>query len=143
MSVIDSLHSYFKTFPGFLARRLDIDCLDKDPDSYSLDCEPTERVIKRYMDGGSVRRQLFTISSRVCYGPDLTQQQENVHFFETLEDWLLSQERSGVLPDLGMKRRARSLEVISSAYPIEANDGEGGTTARYQIQMELIYLQEV
>jgi hypothetical protein len=143
MTVIDALHTSFKTCPAFAGKRLDIDCLQSKPDYYSLDSIPGERIVKRYLDGGTVRRQLCTISSRADFGPDLAQQRENLEVFETLEGWLDAQETLGRLPDLGPKRRARSLRVTSTAYPMEAEEAQGGGTARYQIQMELIYLQEV
>ncbi len=143
MTVMEALHSYFKTAPVFANQRLDIDCLQSDPDKFSLDCVPGERIVKRYLDGGTVRRQLFTVSSRADFGPDINQQKENLQVFETLETWLDAQDALGILPPLGEKRRARSLRVLSTAYPIEVDEGSVGGLARYQIQMELIYLQEV
>lgn len=140
---MEALHSYFKTAPVFANQRLDIDCLQSDPDKFSLDSVPSERIVKRYLDGGTVRRQLFTVSSRADFGPDLNQQKENLQVFETLETWLDSQDALCILPPLGEKRRARSLRVLSTAYPIEVDEGSVGGLARYQIQMELIYLQEV
>lgn len=143
MTIIEHLRQYFLTCPVFEGKRLNIDCLTSDPGSYSIDSVPTERIQKRYMDGSTVRRQLFTISSRAYYGPDLHQQRENIGLFEALESWLDEQDALGLLPPLGSKRRARSLNVLSSAYPIDVEDGDQGSTARYQIQFELIYLQEV
>ena len=143
MTIIEQLRQYFLTCPVFEGKRLNIDCLTSDPGSYSIDSVPTERIQKRYMDGSTVRRQLFTISSRAYYGPDLNQQRENIGLFEALESWLDEKDALGQLPPLGNKRRARSLNVLSSAYPIDVEDGDQGSTARYQIQFELIYLQEV
>ena len=97
--------------------------------------------MKRYIDGTAVKRHLFVISSRCFYGSDLQQQEDNIAFFEALTDWLEAQENTGVLPDLGEKKKARKITVLSSAYPLIVDDG--GQTARYQIQLELIYLQEV
>lgn len=141
MTVIDSLHAWLKTCPLFESERLDIDCLQSKPDSYSLDAVPCERIVTRYIDGGSVRRQLFTVSSREIFGPNLTQQSENLQLFEDLESWLNEQAERGMLPNLGEGRRARSLTVRSSGYPVDVDEGQGGGTARYQIQLELIYLQ--
>ena len=143
MNVIEHLRQYFLTCPSFDGKRLNIDCLASDPESYSIDSVPTERILKRYMDGATVRRQLFTISSRAYFGPDLKQQRENIELFADLEDWLDAQDALGLLPSLGTKRRARSVNVLSSAYPIEVDDGDQGSTARYQMQLDLIYLQEV
>lgn len=141
MTVIDSLYDWLKTCSLFEEKRLDIDCLQSDSNHYSLDAVPCERIVKRYLDGSSVRRQLFTISSRAPFGPDITTQSENLQFFDDLESWLEEQAERGLLPDLGENRRARSLTVLSSSYPVEADEGQGGGTARYQIQLELIYLQ--
>ena len=143
MNIIEALRQYFLTSPVFTGQRLDIDCLASDPESYSIDSVPSERIVQRYCDGSTVRRQLFTISSRAAYGPDLTQQRGNIDLFEGLEEWLDQQDALGLLPPLGDGRRARSVKVLSSAYPIEVEDGDQGSTARYQIQLEFIYLQEV
>lgn len=141
MTVMEHLRKYFMTFPGLAGERLDIDCLRSQPDSYSIDSVPTQSVTQRYLDGSTVRCCLFTISGRMQYGPDLQHQRENLEFFSALECWLSEQEMFLRLPDLGEGRTARSLEVTSSAYPCIVDEDEG--TARYQIQLRLIYLQEV
>ncbi len=143
MNIIEALRQWLSESPVFNAQRLDIDCLASDPESYSIDSVPSERIVKRYCDGTTVRRQLFTVSSRAPYGSDLNQQRENIELFEELETWLDDQEGLGILPPLGEYRRARSVKVLSSAYPIEVDDGDQASVARYQIQLELIYLQEV
>lgn len=141
MTVIECLRQYFMTFPGLAGERLDIDCLRSQPDSYSIDNIPCQSVLKRYINGASVRCCLFTISGRMQYGADLQNQRENIAFFEDMESWLSQQEMFLRLPDLGEGRTARSLEVTSSAYPCIVDEDEG--TARYQMQLRLIYLQEV
>ena len=141
MTVTKSLQQYFLTFPALTGKRLNIDCLAPDEGAFSIDSIPTETVMNRYIDGTSVKRHLFVISSRCFYSSDLAQQEENIAFFEALADWLESQEALGILPNLGAKKKARKITVLSSAYPLIVDDG--GQTARYQIQLELIYLQEV
>ena len=141
MTVTKSLQQYFLTFPGLSGKRLNIDCLTAKTDSYSIDSVPSETVMKRYIDGTAVKRHLFVISSRCFYSSDQQQQEENIAFFDALSEWLEEQEILGLLPDLGEKKTARKITVLSSAYPLIVDDG--GETARYQIQLELIYLQEV
>lgn len=141
MTITKHLQEYFLTFPGLAGKRLDIDCLAPNDGAYSLDSIPTETIVKRYIDGSAVKRHLFVISSRCFYSNDLQQQEENLAFFEDLSDWLFREEALGHVPNLGEKRTARKISVLSSAYPISVDDG--GETARYQIQLELIYLQEV
>lgn len=141
MTVIEYLRKYFMNFPRLQGERLDIDCLRSQEGSYSIDSEPGESVSQRYLDGSAVRRFLFTISGRMYYGSDIANQAENLAFFEELEAWLSQRELLLDLPDLGEKRTARSLEVLSSAYPIVVDEEKG--SARYQIQMRLTYFQEV
>lgn len=140
MTVIEHLRQYFMAFPLLAEERLDIDCLRSEPDSYSIDSEPGD-IAQRYLDGSTVRRFPFTISSRMYFGTDVQTQADNLAFFEALEAWLTQQTLVGRLPELGEKRTARSLEVLSSAHPFIVDDDAG--VARYQIQMRLTYLQEV
>ena len=141
MTVIDCLLNFFLSFPRLQGDRLDIDCLRSQEGSYSIDSEPGESVSQRYLDGSTVRRFLFTISGRMYYGSDIANQAENLAFFEDLEAWLAKKELFLDLPDLGEKRTARKLEVLSSAYPFLVDENE--ESARYQIQLRLTYLQEV
>lgn len=141
MTVIESLQQYLAAAPPMKGKRLGIDCLASNVDSYSIDSVPCESIVVRYMDGATVRRCLFTLSSRMYYGDDLTQQAENLEFFGALETWISRQEQLFRLPSLGGGLRARSVKVLSSAYPMIVDEDAG--TARYQIQCELIYTQEV
>lgn len=140
MTVIEHLRQYFMEFPLLQKERLDIDCLRAPEGSYSIDSEPGD-ILQRYLDGSTVRRLPFTISGRMCYSSDIKAQAENLEFFEALDLWLSKRELLLDLPDLGEKRTARRLEVLSSAYPFVVDEDEG--TARYQIQLRLTYLQEV
>ena len=141
MTVIESLREYFKTFPKLRNERVDLNCLQSKVDSYSIDSVPGEGVSTRYMDGSTVRRSLFTISGRMYHSDDLNNQSRNMEFFEELENWVENKNLFMQLPDLGEKRKARSLEVTLSGYPYLLD--ENGETARYQIQLRLTYLQEV
>lgn len=141
MTIMEALCTYFQGYPPLARERIGIDCLADREYSYSIDAVPTESVTKRYIDGGSDRRFLFTFSSRMYYGDDLKQQADNHAFFEGLEQWLAEQELFFQVPTLGQNRRARPLRVLLSAYPLIVDADSG--TARYQIQCELNYIQEV
>lgn len=140
MTIIEHLQKYFLEFPRLQGERLDIDCPRSKEGSYSIDSEPGD-IAQRYLDGSTVRRFPFTISGRMYYGSDIANQAENLAFFEELEAWLAEKEQFLDLPDLGEKRTARKLEVLSSAYPFLVDENE--ESARYQIQLRLTYLQEV
>ena len=140
MTIIGSLRSYFQAFPGLQRERLDIDCLAHEVDRFSIDAVPCEPVLQSYLDGGTVRQYLFTISSRFYFGTDLAQQERNLVFVEDLERWLEEQQFFRRMPDLGPGRTPRHLEITNSAYPYLISDSG---KARYQIQLRLEYYQEV
>ena len=143
MSILECLRQWFRDFPELEGKRLNLDCLASDPESYSIDSAPAETVIRRYCDGSTVRRRLFTLSGRDYYGTELAQQDENAAFFDALEAWVEEKDLLMQWPVLGSKRKARQIRVLQSGYPIEVEGTDGGLLARYQAQMELIYLQEV
>ncbi len=140
MTLIEQVKNYLQGFPELTGKRIDIDCLAPEKGSYCLYSVPCESVVSRYLDGSTVRRALFVIASRKFFGTDLKQQAANLAFFEELESWLEKQEMFSNLPNLGEKRKPRAVTVLSSGYPFMEDDNGG---AQYQMQLQLIYLQEV
>ena len=138
MTVIESLREWFKQYEG-LSGRLDVDFLPAEADTYSLDTIPCEEVIKRYMDGGTLRQYQFSVSSRRAYDHNIAQNVDNLGFFEGLTEWVEAREKARELPNMGEGKTARKLVVTSNAYPfVVTEDGK----ARYQIQMRLEYYKE-
>lgn len=138
MTVIESLREWFKQYEG-LSGRLDVDFLPAEADTYSLDTIPCEEVMKRYMDGGTLRQYQFAVSSRRAYDHNISQNVDNLGFFEGLTEWVEARVKARELPDMGEGKTARKLVVTSNAYPfVVTEDGK----ARYQIQMRLEYYKE-
>lgn len=139
MSVIGALRDYFQGYPGFTGGRLELNCLLREAGSCSIDAVPCEPIVKRYLDDSTVRQCQFTLSTRAYHGDDLKSQEANMAVFDGLEDWLARKRFCRDLPDLGPGKKARDVEITSTAYPyIVSPDG----TARYQVQLRLTYLQE-
>ncbi len=139
MSIIGVLRDYFQAYPGFGSERLELNCLPREIDRCSIDAVPCEPIIKAYLDGSSVRQCQFTLSTRTYHGQDLRGQEANMAMFAGLEDWLEAKRFFRGLPNLGPGKKARDVEITSTAYPyIVSPDG----TARYQVQLRLTYLQE-
>lgn len=138
MTVIESIREWLKGYNG-LTGRLDVDFLGEDADTYSIDTVPSEEIIKRYKNGGSVKQFQFAVSSRRFYDQNITQNIENLKFFEDLTAWVEAQARARKLPDMGEGKTAQKIIVTSTAYPfIVSEDGK----ARYQLQMRLEYYKE-
>ena len=139
MTIIDGIRTWLRTYAGFAHDRINVDFLPEKATTYSVDVVPTQSVIKKYLDGSSVRQFLFCISSREFFGDDIKQNVDNHAFFEALSDWLDQQNRKKSFPDIGPDRTVRSVEINTSAYPFVVDDNG---TARYQIQLNLVYYQK-
>lgn len=138
MTVMECVRAWLRTYPG-LKGRLDVDFLDDEADTYSVDTIPCEEVLRRYMDGSTVKQFQFAVSSRRFYDQNITQNLSNLEFFEGLTDWVEWKAILRDLPEMDKDRTAQKIVVTSTAYPfVISEDGK----ARYQLQMRLEYFQK-
>jgi hypothetical protein len=138
MTVMQCVREWLKLYPN-LKGRLDVDFLDEDTDTYSLDTIPCEEVIKRYKDGSTMKQFQFAVSSRRYYEQNIAQNLENLEFFEGLTAWVEDKAHARELPFMDENRTAQKIIVTSTAYPFEVT--ENGK-ARYQLQMRLEYFNK-
>ena len=138
-TIIDGIRTWLKSHEGFSGERINVDFLPDDVKTYSVDSVPTKEVIKKYLDGSTLRQSLFCVSSREFYGEDIQQNVDTHAFYEELSVWLEKQCKKRSFPDIGDGRTVRSIEINSTAYPFVVD--EHGT-ARYQIQLNMIYYQK-
>ena len=138
-TLIAAVREWLQNYEGLAGGRLSVDFLPEEAKAYSIDSVPTTEVVKKYLDGSSVRQFLFAIASREFYSDDLAQNIDNHAFYEGLSAWLEKQRKLHNLPELGDNRRAQTIEVSSTAYPFIVD--EHGT-ARYQLQLRMTYYQK-
>ena len=93
MTIIDGVRAWLKTYEGLADGRLSVDFLPEEAKSYSVDTVPTTEIVKRYLDGSSIRQFLFCVSSREIYSPNI-----------------------------GTGRTVRSIEISSTAYPFVVDE---------------------
>lgn len=139
MTIIDGVRAWLKTYEGLADGRLSVDFLPEAAKSYSVDTVPTTEIVKRYLDGSSIRQYLFCVSSREFYSDNIAQNVDNQAFYEGLAAWLERKSKLWQFPDIGTDRTVRSIEISSTAYPFVVD--EHGT-ARYQLQLKLTYFQK-
>lgn len=139
MTIIDGVRAWLKTYEGLADGRLSVDFLPEAAKSYSVDTVPTTEIVKRYLDGSSIRQFLFCVSSREFYSDNIAQNVDNQAFYEGLAAWLERKSKLWQFPDIGTGRTVRSIEISSTAYPFVVD--EHGT-ARYQLQLKLTYFQK-
>lgn len=138
MTVMESVRAWLRKYPG-LDGRLDVDFLDEAAETYSVDTIPCEEVVKRYLDGSTVKQFQFAVSSRRFYDQNIVQNLGNLEFFEDLTAWVEQKAQARELPEMDSNRTAQKIVVTSTAYPfVVSEDGK----ARYQLQMRLEYYQK-
>lgn len=146
MSVISSIRDFIsqcpyldefnKAFSDVKFAKVDLDKLEEDAISYMIETVPADPIVKRYINGDTVRRVAFAFCSRVFYGDF-----ENIDtsdFYENFSDWLEDCTRDGSFPKLSAGKEARKIRATTNGYLMDAETH----AAQYRIQCEFIYYQK-
>lgn len=144
MSVIKSVREFIKTCPYLNVStdgkvHLGVDYLKSDTTTYSLEEVPVNPIVKRYIDGSSIRQATFIFCSRELYSPELQIQLSNSGFYEDFSNWLEECTFKGDLPKLDNNKKSRSIEALTSGYAYNTDSDN----AVYQIQINFKYFQGV
>lgn len=141
MTIIESIKQYILTCPLLAElKRLNVDFLPEDPNTYSIEEVPAQAVIRTYIDGSTERQFVFVFASRFNYNEESRTNIENSGFYEDFSAWLEDQTDEGNLPQMTGGKTASKIEAMSSGYLYDIAGGMDN--ARYQIQCRLIYDQE-
>lgn len=111
-----------------------VDFLGKDATSYSIEPIPTDRVLRPYTDGGGLYQLVFQFGSKEFYDDSLSQNIDNLNFYERLQEEIENNNKRGVLPDID---GIQSIECLNNG---TIQDVEHGT-AKYGIQMRITYIK--
>ncbi len=140
MTNIEAVTAWLHTYPPLADGRIGVDFLSADAQTYSVDVMPGKEIIKKYLDGSTVRQFDFVLASRELKEDDIGQNLEIHAFYEGFAQWVEAQNKiGGRLPHLAAGRSAKRVEVTTSGYPFFVD--EHGT-AQYQIQMKMTYYQK-
>lgn len=138
--IIKALRDYISQCPYLYEfnKGINIDYLDNDSTTYSIEEVPCEPIIKRYINGDTKRQYDFIFASRESYGADVFQNIENSGFYEDFSSWIEEESSKGNLPSLEGNRESLEIRVSTTGYAFQTDDN----SARYQIQLKLIYFQK-
>lgn len=143
MSLVKNIREFIKKCPYLNdyegAVRIGVDYLGEGASTYSIEAVPSQPVVKKYIDGSSVRQELFIFSSREAWGEDVFQNLENCEFYENFSKWLEEMNVKKQFPNIGSKRHIRKIELLSNGYAFAVDVDK----AQYQIQFRIVYFQEV
>jgi hypothetical protein len=139
MSNIEYVRDLLVTYPGITSDGVHIDFIGMTPMQYSIRAEPTGQVIKKYLNGDTMRRFSFALEG-ICDTISDADRAQNNALFERLALWLERKTRARQLPDMGSGAKAMSIEATGGVYM--ARQDEDGDAAVYMMQIELNYYQK-
>ncbi|WP_295219764.1 chloramphenicol resistance protein [Ruminococcus sp.] len=139
MAIIQAIRDYIAACPLLKdGAILGVDRLDADAIGYTVDTTPCEPIVQKYTDGSDKRQFLFVFASHEKYGEKVLENIANSGFYDDFADWVERNNWQGIFPDLGDYRTPYLIEITSSGYAYDTGDD----TARYQIQLRLLYYQD-
>lgn len=140
--IIESIRDYMRnlecldTFNN--AIRVNINYLEENTDTYSIEEVPVEPVVKKYINGDSIRQYAFIFTSREPYGADVLTNIDNSGFYEKLADEIERNNENEIFPLLDDGLEPLKIEVTSTGYAFAVTED----TAQYQINLRLKYFKK-
>lgn len=135
MSIIKAIRGYFKKCPLLNGKTINVNYLGEDAISYSIEEVPGNLTIKKYTDGGEMRQKLFHLQSRQTYDKDILSNEAVSQFFEELTQWVETNNKNKVYPELEDELNSLRVEIVTTNYLLSNNDSK----ARFAIQFRLVY----
>ena len=137
MNIIEAIRDYISDLDCMATFEINVNYLDGENDSFSIEEVPCNPIIKKYLDGSTLRQYQFVFCGREPYGAEILQNIENSTFYEDFANEIEEKNNNDVLPTLeGME--ATSLEITSNAYTVSVTED----TAMYQINLNLKYYKK-
>lgn len=112
--------------------RVNVDFLGENPTEFAIIPIAVNPILKKYIDGSSLRQYQFQLISCNYYGSDVLQNMANSKFYEELYDKIETFNDEGILPDI---KGIESIECLNNGAILDATVN----AARYSIQMKITY----
>lgn len=137
MKLIESIRKYISELDcmSTFDNAINVNYLSGEIDSFSIEEVPTEPILKRYVNGSSIRQLQFVFCSREPYGAEILQNIENSSFYEDFANEIEEKNDKDIFPKLENGLKARSIEVRSTGYTVDVTED----TSMYQINLNFKY----
>lgn len=140
--IIKALRDYIRTCPHLdtfnNAIKVNVNYLESNADTYSIEEVPIEPILKKYVNGDSIRQYAFIFTSREPYGVDVLQNIDNSGFYEKFANWIEEQNNNEIFPLLDNGLEVLEIKVTSTGYAFAVTED----TAQFQIQLKLKYFKK-
>ncbi len=137
-SIMEGLSNYFLSCPLLKDGVFRVNALGSEPVEYALETAITSPIVKRYVDGSSIRQCQFNFNSREAYSMDRILAIQNESFYEDFCNWVEEQNSLGRLPEMPKGCEAQELSVLAPGYMLDTTM----ENAFYQVQLRLQYFKE-
>jgi hypothetical protein len=126
----------FEGIPGLV--KVNVDYLEESSTVYSIEEVPVNPIIKKYVNGDSIRQFQFLFASREPYGADVLQNISNSGFYEDFANWIENKNDIESFPILADRCESLEIKVLSPGYAFQVDVDK----ARYQIELRLKYYKK-
>ena len=110
MSIIDTIKGTYK--------ELNVDFLSNEPDNYSLDKIPVAPQVEMWIIGILIKRDVYSLRSRMNYSADIISNIENIGFYEIFERTIKEKDDKNELPDIP---GIQSIQCLNCGTMVNAN----------------------
>lgn len=134
-SKMQKIKEYIETCPLLDGDKINVDYLDDEVYSYSIDRTPTQPEIKQFIDGRGGKYQItfdFTVTAPIS--SRVVTNLANSKFGEDFMEWIKTQNRLKNFPKI---KGAFSIKCTSPSYILQKTE----TTAIYIIQINFTYYE--
>lgn len=108
----ESIIDFLSECPVLLGKKINVNYLDGESSSYSLENVPCEPVLRRYADGGMLCQRKFVLAMRKDSSLSMKRNLSVQKECEEIRLWLGKQTSEGRLPCYGNDGTAVSFEMI-------------------------------
>jgi hypothetical protein len=143
--IIEAIRDYIRTCPHLQefegadgVIKVNVDFLEELATSYSIEEVPTDPVIKKYINGDTVRQFQFIFASREPFGAYVLQNISNSGFYEDFANWIEQNNNNDIFPLLHAGYESQEIKVLSPGYAFAVSVDQ----ARYQIELRLKYYKQ-
>lgn len=132
-SKMQKIKEFIEICPLLEGGKINVDYLEDDVYSYSIDKTPVQPQVKKFVDGMGGKYQIaFDFTVQLPLSPAVIDNLTNSKFGEDFADWIESQNNLGNLPDID---GAFSIECTSPNYVLQKTE----TQVIYIIQNNFTY----
>jgi hypothetical protein len=135
--MVEKLKDYFMEHVQLASefKNILVDFLGEEATTYVIEPIPEQEIVTPYTDGGSLNQFIFQFGSREFYDDGVAQNIENLDFYEKFKKEIENNNKNDILPDID---GIQSIECTTGG----TLDGAESGTAKYIIQMKIIYYKE-